>query len=406
MSGIAEFVAAARQTYIDANAGTMKWLLARPRLGGSFLNSKQNSIALADYTDADGWRGPGFTYGWIQGRGLEALATHAAYFAAGDAVLAQALDEAGAGLYGALDALQKRDGHAYFSYDAQMRPVYPGDDSIAVPQTGPADVFTYSDVFVTKGLIAASARHARADAARHLSALDRIVEAIEDGRFQMDEKRPLSAEALAAEPEDFGPRMILLGGAGMLHRLGLADAAGFADRFVAHVLDRHFDTASGLLRNVPGEDACNVGHAIEFVGFALDYLPADADRELVARLEAILLASFAAGFAGPGISLSVSVSTGRQLSPHCPWWSLPETIRAAALCYERTGNPAAMAVWQRAHEAFFANYWRGRPAIAYQTMTTDGPVDFVPATPDLDPGYHTGLSLLAAIEVADRLRIG
>ena len=31
-------------------------------------------------------------------------------------------------------------------------------------------------------------------------------------------------------------------------------------------------------------------------------------------------------------------------------------------------------------------------------MTADGPADFVPATPDLDPGYHTGLSLLAAID--------
>jgi len=36
-------------------------------------------------------------------------------------------------------------------------------------------------------------------------------------------------------------------------------------------------------------------------------------------------------------------------------------------------------------------------------MTRDGPVDFIPATPDLDPGYHTGLSLLAAITVADAL---
>jgi len=38
------------------------------------------------------------------------------------------------------------------------------------------------------------------------------------------------------------------------------------------------------------------------------------------------------------------------------------------------------------------------PPVAYQTMTKEGPIDWVPATPDLDPGYHTGLSLLAAIE--------
>ena len=60
-------------------------------------------------------------------------------------------------------------------------------------------------------------------------------------------------------------------------------------------------------------------------------------------------------------------------------------------------------IWRRAHAAFFDTYWRGEPAIAYQTMTRDGPIDFVPATPDLDPGYHTGLSLLAAVEAAARM---
>ena len=88
--------------------------------------------------------------------------------------------------------------------------------------------------------------------------------------------------------------------------------------------------------------------------------------------------------------------------PWCPWWSLPEAIRAAALGYERTGSLEMRRVWSEAHEAFFGEFWRAEPPIAYQTLTAKGPVDQVPATPDLDPGYHTGLSLLAAIEVADR----
>ena len=157
------------------------------------------------------------------------------------------------------------------------------------------------------------------------------------------------------------------------------------------------------LLNVPGEDSCNVGHAIELVGFALDHLSPDADKALIEKLESVLLASFAAGFRGPGVRLVVSASSGQPTSPYCPWWSLPETIRSAALCHERTGNPLVLDVWRKAHAAFFETYWRGEPAIAYQTMTEQGPVDFVPATPDLDPGYHTGLSLLAAIEVAARM---
>ncbi len=90
----------------------------------------------------------------------------------------------------------------------------------------------------------------------------------------MDERRPLSDEILLVQAEDFGPRMILLGAAGMLKRLGHQAHFAYADRFIAHVMDRHYDEAAGLLRNVPGEDQCNVGHGIEFVGFALDYLGA------------------------------------------------------------------------------------------------------------------------------------
>ena len=67
----ADFIAAARTTYAAANAGTLRWMLARPALHGVYLNTKLNSITLADYGVADGVRGPDFTYGWIQGRGLE-----------------------------------------------------------------------------------------------------------------------------------------------------------------------------------------------------------------------------------------------------------------------------------------------------------------------------------------------
>jgi len=394
------FISSAGRRYARANAATMAWVLDRPRLGEAFLNTKVNSISLKDYGAEDGLRGPQFTYGWIQGRGLESLAAHAAYFGASDPELAARLDDAGRALYAGMKALQA-SGHAYFCYDAAMKPVYPAEGGDLAPQTTPADIYTYSDAFVAKGLVAGAARYAPEDLPTNLEYLARVIAAIEAGRFQMDERRPLSDESLAAQADDFGPRMILLGAAALLVDAGVPEAAAFAQRFIAHVLERHYDDATGLLRNVPGEDACNVGHGIEFVGFALDYLPMDADPALVAKLERVLIASFEAGFKGPGIALSVSVETGEALSPNCPWWSLPETIRSAALVYERTGNAAALDVWRRADDAFFTNYWRGRPPLAYQTMTASGPIDFVPATPDLDPGYHTGLSLLAAIRVSE-----
>ncbi|WP_244448009.1 AGE family epimerase/isomerase [Neorhizobium vignae] len=399
-----DFLEEARTTYAAANAGTLYWMLQRPMLGGGFLNTKQSSLTLKDYGAEDGVRGPDYTYGWIQGRGLEAIVTHAEFFGAELPPLAEKLDTAGRRLYTLLAALQKPDGHAYFCYDRDMRAVYADQANVVRIQEKPALIYTYSDAFVAKGLVAAASRYGLPDIAGHLGYFDRVVAAIETGRFQMDERRPLSLDSLAEQVDDFGPRMILLGAAGMLKRAGHTTHLAFADRFIAHVIDRHYDATTGLLRNVPGEDSCNVGHGIEFVGFALDYLDDTADPALIDKLERILVSSFDKGFVGPGITLTVSIKTSKAQSPYCPWWSLPETIRSAALAHERTGSAESLRVWKTAHAAFFERYWRGTPPIAYQTMTKDGPVDFVPATPDLDPGYHTGLSLLAAVHAADRLK--
>jgi hypothetical protein len=401
MNATMPFMAGARAIYAEANAATLRWVLERTAKGSGWLDTKVNSVTLKPYGAEDGLRGPDYVYGWIQGRGLEALATHAAFFAEQAPALSAALDAAGKRLYGLLDTLQHHDGHSYFCYDGAMTPVYPDAVGIVQTQTKPAEIYTYADAFVAKGLVMGAAHYAPADVPRHLNYLAAVIAAIEGGRFQMDERVPLAAATAASQPADFGPRMILLGAAGPLKRLGLSQHTAFAERFIAAVLDGHFDAETGLLRNIAGEDACNVGHAIEFVGFALDYLPADAAPALVATLETILIASFRAGFIKPGIALSVSIQSGEALNPYCPWWSLPETIRAAALCFSRTGNGEIMAIWQEAHTAFFETFWRGTPPLAYQTMTKAGPVDFVPATPDLDPGYHTGLSLLAAIRVVD-----
>ncbi|MBP2560257.1 hypothetical protein J2857_003026 [Neorhizobium galegae] len=399
-----DFFEEARTTYAAANAGTLYWILQRPMLGGGFLNTKQNSLTLKDYDAGDGVRGPNYTYGWIQGRGLEALVGHAEFFGHELPPLAEKLDAAAHRLYDLLAGLQKPDGHAYFCYDRDMRAVYADQSNVVHAQEKPALIYTYSDAFVAKGLVAAASRYGLPDILDHLAYFDRVITAIETGRFQMDERRPLSLDSLAAQADDFGPHMILLGAAGMLKRAGHTAHLAFADRFIAHVIDRHYDAATGLLRNVPGEDSCNVGHGIEFVGFALDYLDDTADPALIDKLERILVSSFDKGFVGPGITLTVSIKTGEAQSPYCPWWSLPETIRSAALAHERTGSAESLGVWKTAHAAFFGRYWRGTPPIAYQTMTKDGPVDFVPATPDLDPGYHTGLSLLAAVNAADRLK--
>lgn len=275
-------------------------------------------------------------------------------------------------------------------------------DPVAAQET-PPDIWTYTDAFWAKGLVAAAARHAPHDLPRRLDYLDRVVQAIRRGRFQMDERVPLSEAALAAQPDDFGPRMILLGACPLLRAVGHPERAAFGAEFLDHVPAKHLDASSGLLRNVPGRTECNVGHAIELAGFAF------ADGTLVGaaragRLARLLSASFRAGFDGRGIAVAVDAATGEVTAPLRSWWSLPETIRAAALADAATGDAEALRIWEAADVAFFAHYWRAETGVAVQMLGPDGPVDHVPATPDPDPGYHTGLSLLAAARAADHLR--
>ena len=404
------FLSEARAAYVNANAATLRWMLDRPRLHGAFLNTKVNSITLAEYTEDDGWRGPQFLYGWIQGRGLEALVTHALFFDEEEPELAARLHAAARDLYRSLKALHGRFGHAYFSYDANLVPVYPGSDARPAAQSLKDDLFTYSDAFVLKGLIAAARAYAPAEATAYLAQMRRLVLAIEEGRFVMDERRLLGEAALREQEDEFGPRMILVGAAAMLRRLGFDDDAAFGERFIDHVLTRHWDVGEGgskateLVKDVAGGDHCNVGHAIELAGFGLEFIPQLGQEELAAKLERILVASFRAGFTGPGLCLRISAGSGAPLSPYFPWWSLPETVRAAALAYARSRNETVLDLWRQCHDAFFGNYWRASAGIAYQTRDMSGAVDYVPATPDLDPGYHTGLSFLSAIEAIDKLR--
>jgi mannose/cellobiose epimerase-like protein (N-acyl-D-glucosamine 2-epimerase family) len=394
------FLAGAASRYGAANAETIGWMLDRPPLRNGFLNTKVNPLSGAEYGPADGMRGPDWLYGWIQGRGLEALVMHAPHLPA--PLRDRAMDRARA-VYDALSGLVARDGGAAFRYGPDGQPVQGTDPATLQRQDREAGVRGYADAFAAKGLVAAAARLGHPDAAQWRTYLADVVAAIPEGRFVMVEAGPITRAAAAVEPADYGPRMILLGAAALLHELGLPQDAGFAAPFIDHVLTRHLDTKTGLLRNVPGQDACNPGHAIEFAGFALASLPADADPALVATLARILTAHFDAAFDGSGIALSLDVGTGRPTSPYRPWWSLPEAIRAAALVHARLRDMDSLRIWQCADEAFFRNYWRAGSGYAVQTRDATGPVDFVPATPDLDPGYHTGLSLLVAARVADAL---
>ena len=379
---------AARDLYVDTAKRTMEWVLARPRFHNAFLNTKMHSITLQDYTGEDGWRGPDILYGWIQGRGLESLLIHADFFDEHEPDLAARLRETARPLYQALATLYARDGHGYFYYDHDLKPIRPGRDDVAETQLASAKLHSFADIFFLKGLLTGAAQFDLPACDGYLAGLQEVMGSVAQGRFVSDEKQPFQDQEQVRYAPDYGPYMIMLGAAVLVARLGFRDQARFGDDIIAHILGRYVADGTGALPrgalpDQPGQDLGNPGHAIEFAGFAMEYLAADGDETLVRAVEDVLLTSFAKGFSGPGINLSVSLSRGEPLSPYYPWWALPETIRAAAVAYGRTRNPDCLGVWRDAHGAFFGHFWRGDPPLAYHCMGRDGPLDYMPATPDL-----------------------
>ena len=392
-----DWLSSAAKRYDECNRATLEFILSRAPLKGAFVDTKVHSITGENYDGTCGIRGPEFTFGWIQGRALEALITFARFYHDCDPDLSRRLVDRARLLFDGLDALFQRDGHVYFLYDRNLQPVRATADG-TISQQADRDIFTYSDAFAAKGLFAASRVFAPDRPSPYLDYLLSVIEAVEDGRFQMSETAPISRKSVTGQADDFGPRMILLGAAGLLHRHGGTAHTEFADRFIDHVLDRHHHAPTGLLLNVPGDDTCNVGHAIELCGFGFEHLQSVPDDTRLQKLGSVLVRSLQVGLQGPGIALYLSAATGRATSAHYPWWPMPEAIRACALGMHLDPGLNLQTLWKRCDHAFFTDYWQASRGFAFQTRDVLEPVDFVPATPDLDPGYHTGLSLLGATQ--------
>jgi mannose/cellobiose epimerase-like protein (N-acyl-D-glucosamine 2-epimerase family) len=100
-----------------------------------------------------------------------------------------------------------------------------------------------------------------------------------------------------------------------------------------------------------------------------------------------------------GICKAVDLVARKPVNDDMPWWPLPETMRAAALLlrlapdHPRRGEIVAAAA--DCARALFGPFRSPVSGLFLQTRDARGePSLAVPATPDADPGYHTGLCLI------------
>mgnify|MGYP000685393258 CR=1 FL=1 len=75
-----DWLSSAAKRYDECNRATLEFILSRAPLKGAFVDTKVHSITGENYDGACGIRGPEFTFGWIQGRALEALMTFARFY--------------------------------------------------------------------------------------------------------------------------------------------------------------------------------------------------------------------------------------------------------------------------------------------------------------------------------------
>ena len=428
----------------------IEWIVRRyeSRPDYRFLDTKHDVINRRDFDDDDEFRGPDAVFGWIQGRGLESLVVHAEWLGRSDrgsetnetAALVQRIDRIIDELSATLSMVRaENDGHIYFLMNADGAPRF---DRGGRPGR---DIYTFADIFCAKGLY--SAAHHRGDAAgaaqarEYLTQIERSLWEFRFRNLQFTPGSPVSNDDPRRVRQE-GPFMIFLGALAVFaEREGGAWCTGAGLGIIERILSRHTAAADAppLARRgdmweavdehdrphlSAGRLISDPGHSIEFVGLASRFLRAiehrgeltdsDARRAAAARarLPELLFANFENGFRRPvgGITKTIDLITRAPIDPNLPWWSLPETMRAAAEVHAGSETPAGgaanvrdqcLSLFALCHNALVERYLvPGDPQLWVQTRGADGSiVDVIPSCADVDPGYHTNLSIIEALEL-------
>lgn len=397
--------------------------------GKEYINTKFDVIDGSDYTNAAApelkFRSKEVVYSWIQGRGAESLAGH---FRAGFGEK-QAVLELLKKVVENMEKVRAANGGRMFFMFSPAGKFLNGD--LSERQEAVPGKANYSDLFYSKGLVSAADVLQDKDLlVKALHYFQQTLDGILDLEFVTDQQAFDPKNPVTAVPGKIlqGPFMIAL--SGIAFAAELTQSGEFLDygkKFIERLLTLHTTYNSGMPEffeaitpeNKPYIDnngqLCDPGHALEFVGLSLKFLlvmekfqrPEDKDfLEKCRRVyKDFLLNHYRIGRHKTvgGIVKSFDLQSGNYINTDMPWWSLPETIRAAVFA-EKFCNMDNSSIIEECTAAFAGKFVNpDQHYFAYQTVDDAGlPVRVIPAVPDLDPGYHTNLSLLDVLKVTEK----
>jgi len=415
---------------------TMMLILQRRALRPDYgwIDLKLDAISGEDAFESDGIRDKNHVYSWIQGRGLEAIATHLRWYdrigwPSDDAK--EELISLGRSVSEKLQRQRRSNGgHLYFLATDRSNP------------TEDAGVFTMSDLFCSRGLYAfnhdwGTEEERRVSRAYIIDTLQAIIEK----KLVNDQIgfHPSQYQGRKVKAAGFGTEMLGLGAVTLLMRLERdSNAPAIGRRFVEKILSKHVNTDSrwpsieeGIIVEMldaegnvffdeEGRVLVDPGHSLEFIGLAAQMVAVFLENygkeevqyewmvDVIETLDSLIEPNLKLGFSKTG-GIVKRIDAISKAIPYdtMPWWSLPETLRAIALTeHLKKGSWSTFGTewFERCINAFVENYRKPSACpIAVQTIDSSGkPVDVIPATPDLDPGYHTGLALLDCCNVLSK----
>ncbi|MHC4872013.1 MAG: AGE family epimerase/isomerase [Planctomycetota bacterium] len=420
-----------------------------------FIDTKLNLITGENFEPAadpeKDFKGKRTIYSWIQGRGLEALAGHVEWLdectildSDGKKIRAEKLAEIIREVTDKMEEIRAaNNGHLFFSMSTDGRALEIDDEGRLSGIDISHNPINFSDLFYAKGLFAAADYLNDSELQKEAGTYyKKVLAAIETETYLSDQQAFDPKNKVKPVPGQLrqGPWMIALGGISLfMEKEGSEEWFEEGEKFLNHIIDRHINSGQfsdlaewGFLEIIDsngdpwfddGKVLSDTGHALEFIGLALKVLlqlkgrskNSESQNSLVEKCQEILPRVFAANFdlgfnQVGGIYKAVDLKTKTPINTDMPWWSLPETIRAAAellvFAPEMAEKGAVIEALCRCSDVFFKNYVNKEIYLmAYQTLDKAGrPIAVIPATPDADPGYHTGLSIIDFLKMVNTLQ--